>query len=398
MYSHCASLTAAIVFFLHTGVSLLHADELSLLGSLAVKEEYNNNLDMEAANRHDSFITTITPSLVLKERTERLEALLEAKLDGIDYGASERADVVDQKYRGSITGRMTPILAVEGNASYLSDTRTDRELAETGLVFRPVRRHKYHASGSSSLVLDEVTTLSGSVGYEKEEYASSEATDSRTWSVSALLARDMQYRNFMGQVRLSIAGQQLDFADSTIRSSSLSIGWDGRLTETWRYSMVGGINYTDSEVGRQLLTSSGIVSERSNDRQWGGVGSASLAWQGETMSATASVAHDIVAASGRSGAVNRSSASLAFSRRFTDTLSGTLSGSYFLNTAHQGELGTRDIDEETYLAGVTLRHQFTREVRLEGGYYHTRIENHVTGENIPRSTVLLSIVMEYPFL
>jgi hypothetical protein len=49
------------------------ADEFKLTPSLAVKEEYNDNILYSTTNTQKGFITTLSPGLALTERTERMD-------------------------------------------------------------------------------------------------------------------------------------------------------------------------------------------------------------------------------------------------------------------------------------------------------------------------------------
>ena len=49
------------------------ADEFKLTPSLAVKEEYNDNILYTQTDIQKDFITTISPGLALTDRTERMD-------------------------------------------------------------------------------------------------------------------------------------------------------------------------------------------------------------------------------------------------------------------------------------------------------------------------------------
>ena len=50
----------------------IFADEFKLIPSLAVREEYNDNIFASSNDTADDFITTLSAGLELVERTERL--------------------------------------------------------------------------------------------------------------------------------------------------------------------------------------------------------------------------------------------------------------------------------------------------------------------------------------
>ena len=61
------------------------ADDFKLIPSLAVREEYNDNIFGSVSDTVDDFITTISPGLELVERTERLDLGLSAIVSPFFY-------------------------------------------------------------------------------------------------------------------------------------------------------------------------------------------------------------------------------------------------------------------------------------------------------------------------
>jgi uncharacterized protein (PEP-CTERM system associated) len=68
--------------------------------SIAAKDEYNSNIFFTTGARTDSFIITVSPRLEISDRTERLDALLDAGVDRLFYSTERELDGWDQRYRG----------------------------------------------------------------------------------------------------------------------------------------------------------------------------------------------------------------------------------------------------------------------------------------------------------
>jgi uncharacterized protein (PEP-CTERM system associated) len=80
-----------------------YADEFKLTPSLAVKEEYNDNILYTSTGAQRDFIATISPGLALTDRTERLDLSMLARLDHGLYSSHKELDATDQYYE--ITGK-----------------------------------------------------------------------------------------------------------------------------------------------------------------------------------------------------------------------------------------------------------------------------------------------------
>ena len=77
-----------------------HGDEFKLIPSLALKEEYNDNIFFTEKARADDFITTVTPGLELIDRTEKVDVNLVARAHVLRYVNNTGLDNVDQNYLG----------------------------------------------------------------------------------------------------------------------------------------------------------------------------------------------------------------------------------------------------------------------------------------------------------
>ena len=97
------------------------ADEFKLTPSLAVKEEYNDNVLYTRTNVQSDFITTISPGLALRDRTERMDIYLSGRLDRRLYSSQTDLNATDQYYQGAGKYALSPRLNLSGKAFYSDD-------------------------------------------------------------------------------------------------------------------------------------------------------------------------------------------------------------------------------------------------------------------------------------
>ncbi|MBV5342990.1 outer membrane beta-barrel protein, partial [bacterium] len=69
-----------------------------VIPSIALKQEYSDNLYFDSQSRQSDFITTVSPGLVLVNNTERLKAGLKLQLDSAYYQDHTDMDSVDQDF------------------------------------------------------------------------------------------------------------------------------------------------------------------------------------------------------------------------------------------------------------------------------------------------------------
>ncbi len=75
-----------------------YTDECKLTPSLAVKEEYNDNILYTSTNTEKDFISTISPALALTNKTERTDFSLSGRLDHRLYSSHRDLNDTDQYY------------------------------------------------------------------------------------------------------------------------------------------------------------------------------------------------------------------------------------------------------------------------------------------------------------
>src|SRR6516165_6658096 len=98
------------------------ANELKLTPSVAVQEEYNDNVFFSSTDKRSDFVTTLTPALDFSARGERGEGGLSGGINWRHY-ARVGSDIVDYFSQGRFDYKVVPRLDVSGLAGVTRDSR-----------------------------------------------------------------------------------------------------------------------------------------------------------------------------------------------------------------------------------------------------------------------------------
>ncbi len=383
-----------------------YADEFKLTPSLAVEEEYNDNILYSSTGAQQDFITTISPGLALTDRTERMNIFLSGKLDHRLYSSHSDLNTTDQYYEGTGKYAFTPRLNLSGKALYSLDSRPDRDLETTGLSFTSVKRKRQNYTFSGDYLLSEKTMTTFSYDYLNDTYDSLSYTDLDANTFNLGFIRDMSCflestkgRMNMGYAKYNTPGMRVDNYEATI-------GIDRALNEKWNFLLDGGARYTISETRFTELEivqpfppfplfRAVPVEKTERSRGWGTVGQLALTYKGERDNGTISASIDVLPASGYSGTTERTSFTFYVSRRFTYELYGTLSGGYYINKSSAGEFSTQKTDENTMRIGPGVRYEFDKDKAIEASYIYNRTQYKVRNTEAQRNIFFVRFRMQH---
>lgn len=371
------------------------AGEFDVTPNLSLREEYNDNIFFSAEEKEGDFITTFLAGLEGSRRTERVNARLGAELGVLDYADHSDLDSVDQHYRGDAAINATPRLSLSVQGRFDRDSRADRDVETTGIVLDAVRRDRQLYGGSIGYVLDERTQAEASYLFARDDFATERFSDSRSHNLSLGIVRTLDPRT-TGRLAFDLVDTR--YPRSEVENFSLQVGADRRISEEWTVSGEGGVRHTRSEFSREVfdLDSFQIVAVEEKSREWGWVARASLGWRGIYNSARLSVGRDVDTVSGRAGAVERTSVSLAGDRRFTEDFVGTLAVDWFLNRTENDDASAQPTDETTWSVRPSLRWNLTRDVYLEGGYAFSNVDNREMDAEARRHLAFLRCSGRFP--
>lgn len=376
-------------------------DEIKVTPFASLKQEFNDNIFMDSRDIKSDFITTFSPGLELTDRSERLDASLSLRFNGILYARNSSLNAIDQDYRGRLGYLLTPRTRVTGNAAYTLDSRPDRDIETTGLLLTDVKRHRQSYSFAAESAFTEKTSLTVNYGYEQDDYNNEEYTDLRWHNAGLSLIHDMDslLRNTRGS--LNFGYSHYVFTGSKVDNFSFTLGMDKSLTELWGFQAAIGARYTISEYQtlEQVIYPPYIflVPVKQTSREWGCVGQLALNYRGETTNGSLSFSSDVKPSSGQSsGTTIRTGVAAEVRKRFTYELSAAFAVSYFHNKSNPGVSTGQRINEDTITATPSIRYEFNRDMYIEASYSYTNLCDNVDSTEADRNIVFVRFYVQHP--
>ncbi len=366
-----------------------HANGFDIIPSIAVKEEYNDNIFVTQSGEIDDYITTLSPGIELEQRTARLNLRLSGRIDGLIYTDNNDLNHMDQDYTGRVHYQLTPRMGGGFETGYLRDSRPDRDIPTTGLVLGTDIRHRLRFRAFGDYSLTEKTAAAISYAYNKEEFDEAPLNDfsSHTADIGFTHNLETLWKSTLG--RMNFGYTIVDYTSSKVDNYSATLGIERRLSEFYRFVFDIGPRFTRTEFNIPWVAPNEV---------WGVRGQISLTYGGEYTNIGLNFSHDVQPASGRTGATERTGLSTRIGRRFSDKFRGDLSASYFLNKSDQAEFTLSNIDENSFRIQPRLRYEFTRDMALEAYYAYTIINNQVTDTQRVQNIIYFRFTLRYPLL
>jgi hypothetical protein len=367
-----------------------YTDEFKLTPSLAVKEEYNNNILYSRTDTQKGFITTLSPGLALTDKTERMGLSLLGRIDRRLYSSHSNLNATDQYYEGTGKYNLTPRLNLSGKALYSDDSRPDRDFETSGLSYANVKRKRQNYTASGDYLLSEKIMGTFSYDYLNDKYDSISYTDLEANTFNLGFVRDMSNVLESTKSRLNMSYAKYNIPNMKVDNYETTIGIDCALNEKWNILLDGGARYTKSKFN--ILE---LVERKETNSGWGTVGQLVLAYKGERDSGNLSLIHDISPASGYSGSTERTSFAFYMRRRFTYELYGTLSGGYYINKSKAGEFSTQKIDENTMRVSPGILYEFDKDKAIEASYTYNKTQYKVSDTEAQRNVFFVRFRMQH---
>ena len=385
-----------------------YTDEFKLTPSVAVKEEYNDNILYSTTNTQKGFITTLSPGLALTDRTERMDLSLSGRLDHRLYSSHRDLNATDQYYEGSGKYAFTPRLNLSGKALYSRDSLPGRDFETSGLSLSNVKRDRQNYTFSGDYLLSEKTMNTFSYDYLNDKYDSISYTDLEANTFNIGFIRDMSgvFESTKARLNMGYAKYRTPTPGMKVDNYEATIGIDRALNEKWNLLFDGGARYTITETRFTVLElfqpfpplpifNLVPVEKTERNRGWGMVVQLALTYKGERNSGSISASIDLLSASGYSGSTERTSFAFYVSRRFTYELYGTLSGGYYINKSKAGEFSTRKTDENMMRISPGIRYEFDKDKAIEASYTYNKTKYNVSNAEAQRNTFFVRFRMQH---
>ena len=375
--------------------------ELKVVPSIALREDFNDNIFFDVNHPVDDFTTTIQAGLKITDRTEVLDSELMALISPFFYHDNDDLNDIDQEYRGRFDYQFAPRFGMSANAGFKVDNRPDRDIYDTGQIYDSSRRFRYTGGAGADYAVSEIHGVSASYAYEQDDWRGN--TDNINYKGHLINAgTTYNISRWLKTSSLLVNGgyNLYDYDNADIKSGYGTIGLQSMLNEIFRLQASLGARYTETrfETTSLVLVPPGdlvILTEEQSEKGWGGIGSVGLDYLGERTRWGLTLSHDFRPASGTRGPTNLTRGVFDINRRLQQKLSIGLATSYFMNRADAGEFYVNDIDEDTFNIRPRMRWQFLRHFTLEGAYAYSTVDDKIADTTKDRHLVYLQVEFEY---
>lgn len=378
--------------FLGLGFSLAGAgpalaDQDVLTPTLALKEEFTDNLLFSTQDKQEDWITTVSPGLRLAKVTDRLNSSLNARLDASRYSRNQDLNALDQFLQGKVAYQTTQLLNLAVDGRYSKDSRVDRDLSSTGLIVGTSSRQQQKYGLSSNYTLSETTAALLSYSYEKNDLDNPLLVSYLGHNLNGGLSRDFSRYSFntVGFFNLYYSSYQFSGVDEALYRAM--VGAQKELTEKWQLH---------AEVGPNLTHMEYLTIDHTSD-EWGTVGSLNLTYTGETTKGALGLSQEEgTGASDITGTTSRTSFTFSAERKITEDLNAKFTSSYTINQTSRAQFVGQDLDRRTVNLLPRLSYQLTRDLSVEGAYSYDAVEDKINGSSSNRNLFTLRLVGQKP--
>jgi len=367
------------------------ADEVKLTPSVAIKEEYNDNILYAASGAFRDFFTTVSPGLSFLEKTERLTVDLSGRADRRVYSKYSEFNATDQFYNGKGGYSVTERLGITGKAAYSKDSRPDRDLETTGLTYTGVTRYRQAYGFGANYLLSEILLGTFQYDYLNDTYDDPRYTDLEAHSFNMGVVHDLSYFVQKTQARMNVGYARYNIPNFRVDNYEWTTGVNRALDEKWNLLMDAGLRYTTSRFTFADPTSSPpyYVYRYDSNKDWGGVGQLALTYKGLKNSGELRAKHDIMPASGASGTSERTAFQGSVNMRLTYEFSCTLNGGYFINRSRAGQYSVREIDEDSVWISPGLVYNYSKDVSFNLSYTYNKSRYNTSRTDAERNLFLV---------
>ncbi|UCH21531.1 MAG: hypothetical protein JSU83_24050 [Deltaproteobacteria bacterium] len=371
----------------------VYGDQIKLDVSLALQEEYNDNIFVSETDAIDDFITTVSPALAFSQKSERSNTGLLGRLDGIYYADNDELNDIDQNFNARMNHWLDPRLNLSGEFEYIKDSRPDRDIETTGLVLGRFVRYRRYLTLSGEYLVSEKTASTLTYAYVNQDFDDPELADFDSHTANLTLTHRLSQYLPSTLGRFNMGYSRYDYPHVTINNYSGTIGASREITEKLGLDIDIGGRYTRQRSKDEDSTPASFP----NERESGFTGQLIFSHKGEFSKQNFTLSHDVQAASGRNAVTERTALVYDISHRFTYNLRGSFKVGYYFNQADQGTFSAEYIDEKTLSIQPGVRFDIKEDVVLNAAYLFTKIRDEVANGSAKRNLIYMRLVIFYPF-
>lgn len=396
-FGSIALATLAAICGVTAGTSA-RGEEYNFVPSLAVKEEYTDNVFFSSGAKESAFITIVSPRLEGVLRNERTDGSLSVGIDEFIYSQNKIITALNMNAKGNLTYQVDPLLTVSVNSGYYRNNRPDRELEQNGQVINSTRRDRQVYGASAEYRLTERTVTGVSYSYNQEDYQNQAISNNSSQVAGIGLVHDL------GQIIVPLSlRSNLGFADYHLADS-----------QTYNYTATGGVSLKLSEImdltvdvgGRYTRMASDFIDFDPNQgiyflnhdtsNSWGWVGKSTLLLRGEVNSGSMTIGHDVGLASSRRGTSQNDTVNFDYRHNLTPDLRGSISFGYQKSKSDSKTVASHSIDDDYYNVGAAIHYDVTRNFAIDGGYYFTKAVYHETNTSADKNSLVVTVSYKHP--
>lgn len=249
---------------------------LTLLPSVTISEEYNDNILLNNHDRRWDFITGVTPALnvILESRTFRLSAGYNFTAEFYARDSTNNSAFNHQNFTADMWWRATERLTLTVNDTFNATTDTNL-IAPEGVSTGRDRSWGNNLAFGASYRLDERTSVRGGASYGLQRYNSEDLHDSDVYRADVGIDRTLT-RQLTGSL-----GYQFGYFDiqreDKVTTHTPRVGFSWQITPTITVAASGGPSFEMRQDGADRITPA--ITASYNQRMW--FGGISLAFNRE---------------------------------------------------------------------------------------------------------------------
>lgn len=381
-----SALVAVSLLLSSTGCRIALGDEIKLVPTCELKEEFNDNVFLSAINKKSDFITTLTPSLAFSSTSERLNIDLLSGLSWHDYVRSEGIGSMDYQFNALVANRLTPLDDIGLSAAYVRNTRPDSIIQTTGLTTSTGTDH-YQYSANVRRLINETTSASLAYSFVQDTYDNPAAQANHVHNASLVVSKDLSVVLPLLKGTLSTNFSRAIYRDSSSDSYTLTAGVSRNINEKLKANL---------SAGGQLIHSTFVTTSEVSNDSWGAVGSVSLNYTGEKTFGSLSLSRNFSAASGQVGAVESTSFGVTLGQSLSDKTTAQIAASYNINQASSGQFSSQGVDDRALNLKADIMYKITKFFDIGFQYAYYTVTNGLNGLLITQNSMMLRAVAKYP--
>ena len=380
------------------------AGDVTLVPSLAVRGEYDDNVLFTRVQEESDYVLSVTPGLAVDYRTERGNANIGAAVDVLRYAQNSGLDRTNQRYRVSGAYAVTELVEARGNISYVDDTTLDSQLQETGIVTLRQQRESFSTGAGMTYRISGLSDFGFDASYRRVEYdgPSLDFDDYRaSFQYNRLLAN--------GKTVFTVQPYYDHYRSdaSRVDNYGLSFGLVHSFSETLSLKAFLGVRYTEVEyrfIVQEIVFDPLLLpffpfrpvfrEVEETDSNWNGVADVSITKRGENRSFTVGYNHDLgYSSAGDPLELYRLYGSL--SQAVTARLNLRLSAGAYRSKS-EGRISRTD--SKYFDFASTLSYRLTERHSLQAGYrYAVTWDDRLEGDDkAERNIAWVGINMVFP--